>query len=332
MDLETTYLGLTLDHPFVAGASPLTAHLDNLKRLEDSGAAAVVLPSLFEEQITMAQSGRIHHMDPHDEQFAGVLSGFLAADRYPLSPDEYLEHIRRAKAALRIPVMASLNGMTGESWAGFAQKIQQAGADALELNIYELITDPHLSAAHVEAQIKNLVVELERRLTIPLAVKLSPFFTALGHVAHQLAASGAAGLILFNRFYHPDVDIDTMSLTPQLELSTSAELLLRLRWTSILRPQLKCSLAVTGGVANPSDGIKALLAGADAVQIVSATLRRGPVFFRSMCDGLHQWMEQKGLASVGEFRGRTAARPTPDGLVERANYLRTLQSWRTSIF
>jgi dihydroorotate dehydrogenase (fumarate) len=327
MDLKTTYLGLTLENPFVAGASPLTAHLDNLKRLEDCGAAAVVLPSLFEEQITLAQSGRIHHMDPHDEQFAGVLTGFLAADRYPLSPDEYLEHIRRAKASLRVPVMASLNGLTGESWAAFAQKIQQAGADALELNMYDLITDPHVSAAHVETQIKNLVVELGRRLVIPLAVKLSPFFTALGHVAHQLAASGAAGLVLFNRFYYPDVDIDTMSLAPQIGLSTSAELLLRLRWTAILRPQLTCSLAVTGGVASATDGIKALLAGADAVQVVSATLRRGPEFFTSMRSGLVEWMEQKGLGAVAEFRGRAAARVSPDGLVERANYLRTLQSW-----
>lgn len=327
MNLSAKYLGLTLEHPFVAGASPLTAHLDSLRRLEDGGAAAVVLPSLFEEQITMAESGRIHHMDPLDTEFADLLQGFPGAERYTFSPDEYLDHIRRAKEALRIPVMASLNGMTGESWAAFAGKIQQAGADGLELNIYELITDPQMSAAHVEMQIRNLVVELKRRLSIPIAVKLSPFFTAFAHVAHQLAAAGASGLIMFNRFYHPDVDVVRMGLVPQLELSTSAELLLRLRWTAILRPHLACSLAVTGGVAEPTDGIKALLAGADAVQMVSAILRHGPAYFQSMRSGLEQWMESKRLGSLNEVRGRIASAPAKDSLLERANYIRTLQSW-----
>jgi dihydroorotate dehydrogenase (fumarate) len=329
MDLESTYLGLTLDHPFIAGPSPLTAHLDSLKRLEDGGAAAVVLPSLFEEQITMAASGRIHQMDPHDEQFAHLLTGFPAGDRYPLDPDAYLEHIQRAKNALGIPVFASLNGMTGESWAGFAEKIQQAGADALELNIYELVTNPRLSAAHVEAQIRNLVVELKRRLTIPMAVKLSPFFTALGHVAHELTRSGVNGLVLFNRFYHPDVDIDTMSLQSRLELSTSAELLLRLRWTAILRAQVDCSLAVTGGVNSPIDGIKAVLAGADTVQMVSAVLRQGPAFFHAMREGLVEWMVSKDVISLARVRGRIAGATGTDSLLERADYIRTLQSWRT---
>jgi dihydroorotate dehydrogenase (fumarate) len=328
MDLETTYLGLTLEHPFVAGPSPLTGDLDGLRRLEDGGAAAVVLPSLFEEQITMTESGRIHHMDPHDGEFSHLVACFPDSDRYPLNPDEYLEHICRAKSALGVPVMASLNGMTGESWASFAHKIEQAGADALELNIYELVTSSRLSAAHVEAQVRNLVVELRRRLTIPLAVKLSPFFTALGHVADELTKAGVAGLVLFNRFYHPDVDIDTMTLTPHLELSTSAELLLRLRWTSILRAQVGCSLAITGGVAGPIDGIKAILAGADAVQMVSATLRRGPAYFHSMRDGLIDWMESKGMVSLDGVRGRVAATGGTDSLVERADYIRTLQSWR----
>ena len=329
MDLSTKYLGLTLAHPFVAGASPLTARLESLKRLEDAGAVAVVLPSLFEEQITMARSGQIHHMDPLDPLFSAKLAAFPSPDDYALAPDKYLEHILRAKAALGIPVMASLNGMTGESWATFAEKIQQAGADALEVNIYELIVDPHMSAAHVEAQTRNLVVELKRRLTIPIAVKLSPFFTSFVHVAHQLEAAGANGLVMFNRFYHPDIDVGEMSLVPRIELSTSAELPLRLRWIAILRPHVKASLAVTGGVATPADGVKAILAGADAVQMVSAILRNGPSHFAAMREGLAGWMDSNHVTSLDHIRGRVAGPGTKDSLLERANYIRTLQSWKS---
>ncbi len=254
MNLSTTYLGLTLDHPFMVGASPLVDHLDTVKRLEDGGSAAIVLHSLFEEQITMTASGRIHQMDPFDKQFAGALSGFPLPERYALSPDEYLEHLRRVKAAVRVPVIASLNGMTAESWVRFAASIEQAGADALELNMYEVVTDPDLSAAVVETQIRNVVVELKRHIRIPIAVKLSPFFTAFGHMAHQLDGAGADGLVLFNRFYQPDIDVTTMAAVPHLELSTSAELLLRLRWLAILHSRLRGSLAVTGGINTPTDG------------------------------------------------------------------------------
>jgi dihydroorotate dehydrogenase (fumarate) len=328
MNLTTKYLGLTLAHPFMIGASPLVDHLDTVKRLEDGGAAAVVLHSLFEEQITMAESGRIHQMDPLDKQFADALSGFPLPERYALSPEQYLEHLRRVKAAVRIPVIASLNGMTAESWLKFAASIEQAGADALELNMYAVVTEPGQSSGAIESQIRNVVVELKYSgLQIPIAVKLSPFFTALGHVAHQLDQAGANGLVLFNRFYQPDIDINAMTAVPHLELSTSAELLLRLRWLAILHSRVRCSLAVTGGVATPTDGIKAVLAGAHVVQMVSAILRHGPPYFTAMREGLVRWMESKQLASIDEVRGRVDGGTAGNSIVERANYIRTLQSW-----
>src|SRR5579864_4943631 len=197
MNLTTKYLGFTLAHPFMIGASPLADHLDTVKRLEDGGSAAIVLHSLFEEQISMAESGRIHQMDPFEKQFADALSGFPLPERYALSPDDYLEHIARVKAAVHIPVIASLNGMTAETWLTFATSIEQAGADALELNVYEVATNPSDSGAFIETRIRDIVSELKRSLTIPIAVKLAPFFTAFGHMAHQLDQAHADGLVLF---------------------------------------------------------------------------------------------------------------------------------------
>ena len=327
MNLETRYLGLTLAHPFMVGASPLADHLDTVKRLEDGGAAAIVLRSLFEEQITMAESARIHQMDPFDKQFANAISGFPRPETYPLAPTEYLEHLRRVKDAVRIPVIASLNGMTGESWVRFATSIEQAGADALELNIYEMATDPDDSALAIEARIRDVVVDLKRSIRMPIAVKLGPFFTAFGHVARQLDRAGANGLVLFNRFYQPDIDVLGLTAVPHLDLSTSAELLLRLRWLSALHGRVRCSLAVTGGVATPVDGIKSILAGAHAVQLVSAILRHGPPYFNAMREGLARWMESKAFSSIEEVRGRIDGRTADANLFERANYIRTLQSW-----
>ncbi len=327
MTLSTTYLGLTLAHPFMVGASPLADHLDTVKRLEDGGSAAIVLRSLFEEQITMAQSERIHQMDPFDRQFADALSGFPLPEKYPLAPDEYLEHLRRVKEAVRLPVIASINGMTGETWVRFATGLERAGADAIELNMYEMATDPDDSAMAIETRIRNVVVELKRSLKIPIAVKLGPFFTAFGHVAHQLDQAGADGLVLFNRFYQPDIDVRYMTAVPHIELSTSAELLLRLRWLAALHARVRCSLALTGGVATPTDGVKAILAGAHVVQIVSAILRHGPSYFTAMREGLGQWMEAKSFASIDEVRGRIDGRTADTSILERAGYIRTLQSW-----
>jgi len=328
MDLTTKYLGLTLAHPFMVGASPLVDHLDTVKRLEDGGSAAIVMHSLFEEQISLAQAGRIHHMDPFEKQFADALSGFPQPDRYALSPDEYLEHIRRVKAAVRIPVIASLNGITAESWLTFATRIQEAGADALELNMYEVASDADESAAQIEGRIRDVVLDLKHSVRIPIAVKLAPFFTAFGHLARQLDRAGVDGLVLFNRFYQPDIDLEMLTAVPRLDLSTSAELLLRLRWLALLHGTLRCSLAATGGVSTPTDGIKAIVAGAHAVQMVSAILRHGPSYFTAMRDGLARWMESKQIASIEAVRGRVDGRTADASLLERANYIRTLQSWK----
>ena len=330
MDTTTTYLGLRLAHPYMAGASPLGARLDSVKRLEDSGAAAVVLHSLFEEQITMAQSGRIRHMDPLDNQFSAALAHFPTSDAYPFSPDEHLDHLRRVKAAVRIPIIASLNGTTSEAWLKYAELFEQAGADALEVNLYQVVTDLSVPGVAIESDIRNVVLELKRTLRVPVAIKLSPFFTAFGNIARQIDEAGADGLVIFNRFYQPDIDIRTMTAGPYLELSRREELRLRLRWLAILHGRIRPSLGVTGGIAEPADGIKAILAGAHAVQMVSALLRHGPGFLKTMRDGLTSWMEWHHIESVDQMRGRVSSSATADpGAFERANYIRALHSWGT---
>ena len=330
-DLSTTYLGFRLPHPFMAGASPLVDHLDTVRRLEDAGSAAIVMHSLFEEQITAAQTGRIHHLDPLDKQFATVLSYFPEPERYALGPDEYLDQLRRIKSAVKIPLIASLNGASAESWLTFAQQMAQAGADALELNLYEVATDPKESSAQVERNVVKIAHEVKRVLKIPIAVKLSPYFTAFGHLAQELDQAGADGLVLFNRFYQPDFDIQALTVAPHIELSNSSELLLRLRWLAILHGLVRPSLAASGGVSHPNDGIKAILAGAHAVQMVSAILRYGPAYLAVMRDALSQWMEVHGFAKLDEVRGRLSLANSPDpSAFERANYIRTLSSWTAS--
>ena len=328
MDTSTSYLGLRLPHPFIAGASPFGYHLDTVKRLEDAGCAAVVLHSLFEEQITLAEEGRIGHMDAFSRDFVEPLAYFPPSGDYALTPDAYAEHISRVKQAVRVPVIASLNGRTTEAWLRFATVIEQAGADALELNIYEVVTDLDVTGVVVEHRLSEVVENLKRVLKIPIAVKLSPFFAALGNVAQQLDRAGVDGLVMFNRFYQPDIDIRTMQAIPRLELSTSAELLLRLRWLAILHGRVRPTLAVSGGVATPNDGIKAILAGAHAVQMVSALLRHGAAYVSSMLHGLEAWMDWNKINRVDEMRGRSSLETTRDrGAFERANYIRTLHSW-----
>jgi dihydroorotate dehydrogenase (fumarate) len=331
MTLAGSALGLHIAHPFVAGASPLGRDLDTIKRLEDGGAAAIVLPSLFEEQVTLAAEGRIRHMDPHDEQWSASLRHFPTLGDYAFLPEEYAEHISRARRAVGIPVIGSLNGTTGESWVTFSRLIEQAGASALELNMYEVVTDFRMSSAAIERQLVQLVCDLKRYVRIPIAVKLSPFFASLGNLARQLDRAGADGLVMFNRFYQPDIDITTMGPAPEAHLSTSAELLLRLRWLAILHRRIRPSLIATGGVATADDGIKAVLAGADAVQVVSAILRNGPGYFTTLRTGLERWMETHHFSDIADVRGRASLKDVADpGAFERAQYIRTLHSLKTA--
>jgi dihydroorotate dehydrogenase (fumarate) len=328
MDLATTYLGLNLSHPFVVGASPLSGDIDMVRRLEDGGAAAIVLPSVFEEQISMAESGKIHQMNPEEPEFAAALADFPLTQPYAVDPDAYLQHLRQVKRAVQIPVIASLNGTSGHAWMKFAFVLEEEGADAIELNMDEIPLDPGRSAMAVEGDIRAALVELKRDLRIPVAVKLSPFFTALADFAHQLDEARADGLVLFNRFNHPDLDLRTLKPFPNMTLSSSAELLLRLHWVAVLRSRVRASLALSGGVQTLADGIKSILVGADIVQLVSTILRHGPQYFRVMQDGLSRWAEKRGFATLGDMRGRMSLQNTTDpSLYERANYIRVLQSW-----
>ncbi len=328
MDLSTTYLGLTLAHPFMAGASPLADHLDTARRLEDGGASALVLHSLFEEQLTWAEHGEIQHRDPLDAQFASALAAFPPPDAYTLTPEGYLDHLRRVREAVHIPVMASLNGTTSEAWIRFAVELQDAGAQALEVNIYDIVSDPTRSALSIETDLRNLVLELKRALHVPVAFKLSPYFTALGNVAHRLDDAGVDGLILFNRFYQPDINLETLTIEPRLELSTPDELRLRLQWTALLHGRIRASIGLTGGVMRPEEGIKAVLAGSDAVQMVSAILRNGTDYFGVMRDGLAAFLQEHGATSVGAMKGSVSFAAAEDpAAFQRATYIRTLQSW-----
>jgi dihydroorotate dehydrogenase (fumarate) len=328
-DLSTVYMGLRLKHPFIAGASPLGANLDNIKRLEDGGAAALVLPSLFEEQITENTTGRIHGIDRFDDpSLATRVQAFPALDDYPLTPDAYLEHIRRAKAAAGIPIIASLNGTAAGAWLREAKLLEEAGAAGVEVNFYNVASDFTLSAEAVEGSILNAVATLKRTLRIPVAVKLSPFFTTFAHFASRLSDAGADALVLFNRFYQPDIDLKLMAAVPSVKLSNDSELLLRLRWLAILSTRVNASLALTGGVASWQDGAKAILAGAHAVQTTSLLLRKGPAAIGPLVDGLREWLSSQQLPSVAGIRGRVNLGSETNALAfERASYIRTLHQW-----
>jgi dihydroorotate dehydrogenase (fumarate) len=331
MNLASSLMGLPLAHPFVAGASPLGRDLDTVKRLEDGGAAAIVLPSLFEEQITLAAEGRIRHRDPLDPQWAASLIHFPDVREYAFTPQEYAEHVARVRRAVGIPVIGSLNGTTAESWLTFSRLIEQAGASALELNMYEVVADSTVSGAAIEHDLVALVHDLKQYLKIPIAVKMSPFFASIANVARQLDHAGADALVLFNRFYQPDIDIATMAVSSHVQLSTSSELLLRLRWLAILHGRVQPSLVATGGVATPDDGIKAILAGADAVQVVSAVLRNGPGYFSTMRAGLEAWMKEHDIPHVDAMRGRASLESAEDpSAFERGEYIRMLHSWHAA--
>jgi dihydroorotate dehydrogenase (fumarate) len=329
VDLSTTYLGLRLPHPLMPGASPLVDSLDTVRRLEDAGAAAIVMHSLFEEQIVQEQLATIHHMEVHAESFAEAVSYFPRPGEFALGPEQYLAQISRIKKAVRLPVIASLNGTTAGGWVEYARRMEEAGADALELNVYYLATDPEEPAATVEQRTLDMLRAVKETVAVPVAVKLSPFFSSLAHFATELDVAGVDGLILFNRFYQPDIDIEALEVIPRLELSTSSELLLRLRWLAILADRVRCSLAVTGGVHDAADAVRAVMAGAHAVQMVSALLRRGPGYLRMVLDELRAWMGEHEYTSLEQMRGSMSLARSPDpAAFERANYIRVLQGWR----
>jgi dihydroorotate dehydrogenase (fumarate) len=328
MTPATNYLGLKLAHPFILGASPVTGHLDNVRRAEDGGCAAIVMHSLFEEQVTVAATSKLPGFEQATRKFLSTLSHFSRPERFPLGPEEYLEQLRRIKAAVSVPVIGSLNGIGGDGWLTYARLIEEAGADALELNAYYLSTSVNDSSADIEVGIESLVRTLNGLIRIPIAVKLSPFFTAFGALAMRLEAAGADGLVFFNRYYQPEVDIDTLETLPNLHLSTSAELLLRLRWLGLLSEHVKISLAATGGVHSVMDGIKAVLSGAHAVQMVSAVLQQGPRHFRTMEQGLRSWMARHNYDSIEAFRGSLNLGRWGDPThFERVGYFQMLHSW-----
>ena len=329
MDLTTKYLGLELAHPLMAGSSPLAADLDKVRRLEDAGAAAIVMPSLFEEQIEMEQAASLAHEDAHAESSAEATSYFPRPEGYRLGPDDYLALLARVKAAVKVPVIASLNGVTKGGWLSYAGQMQKAGADALELNVYHVPTDPKVTGEQLEGTVVEMVKEIKKGVTIPVAVKLAPFYSSLPHFAHRLEAAGADGLVLFNRFYQPDIDVEQLEARRTLRYSTSAELNLRLRWLAILSGRLRPSLAASGGVHTAEDVVKAVMAGAHAVQVVSALLQQGPAHLKRLREELSRWLEQHEYESLDQMRGSMSLVKSPDPQAyERANYIQILQGWK----
>ncbi len=329
MNLETSYLGLTLRNPIIVGASPFCDDLDLARRLEEAGAAALVMHSLFEEQIDLEQEALLHHVETPAESHPEATSYFPRYDEYQLTPAAYLRTLSRLKSALTIPVIASLNGRRPGGWVDYARRIEAAGADALELNTYQLATDPEISGDDVENNILEIVRDVTASVTIPVSVKLSPYHASVSHFAHALEQSGASGLVLFNRFYQPDFDINELDVIPRLKLSFSSELLLRLRWLSILSPRLKGSLACSGGVHTAEDMIKAILGGAHAVQLVSVLLENGPRAIPAMLEGLRTWMTDNEHDTLANVRGALNLKRCPDPAAhERANYIKILQSWK----
>ncbi len=328
-DLSTSYLGLPLQSPFVVGASPLSDNIENLAALERAGAGAVVMHSLFEEQLTRESAAASSLTEMTENSYGEALSYFPSSSDYTLGPEEYLEQIVSLKSALSIPVIASLNGYTPGGWVSHAEQMQQAGADAIELNIYDIITDQETSAQDVEKRLLDIVIAVRAQVTIPLCVKLAPFYTALPSVVRQIHLCGAQGVVLFNRFYQPDLDIEELAVEPRLYLSTSSELLLRLRWLAILYGKSPISLILGGGVHKATDAIKGIMAGADAIQIVSLILRHGTGAFATMVADFRQWLSSHEYDSLTQMRGSLSHINSPNPAeFERANYLRTLQLWK----
>ncbi len=328
VDLRTTYLGLKLANPLVVAACPLTDSIDNLKRLEAAGVAAAVLPSLFEEQLVHdeVELAKIH--DFGAESFAEALTYFPEQDDYRIGPDNYLRHIEQAKKAVKMPVIGSLNGTTTGGWTRYAKLMQDAGADALELNVYLVAADLDVTSEQIESQYTDLVAAVKNSVSIPLAVKVGPYFSSMGHMAKRLVDAGADGLVLFNRFLQPDIDLEELEIKPHLVLSSASELLVPLRWIAILHGRLQASLAVTSGIHSAEGLAKAILAGADVGMVASMLLRDGIDKASKVLAGLRAWMEEKEYESVGQMKGSMSQENCPEpAAFERGNYMKALASY-----
>lgn len=328
VDLTTTYLGLSLKNPLVVSASPLSKKVDTSIRMEQAGVSAIVMYSLFEEQI-IRESLKLHaDLTRGTDSFSEALTYLPDYGLYSIGPEKYLEVLEKTKRAVSIPVIGSLNGTTPGGWTEYAKKIEQAGADALELNMYDLATDPELSAAQLEDRYFSLVSEIRKEVGIPLSVKLSPFFTSLPNFARRLVEAGANGLVLFNRFYQPDFDLEELEVTPNLVLSNSTELRLPLRWIAILHGRVATDFALTSGIHTPEDIIKSIMAGASVVMTASALLHDGVNHASVLLDGMQAWMLEHEYESVQQMKGSMSQRAVADpAAFERANYIAVLSSY-----
>ncbi|HAH06319.1 MAG TPA: dihydroorotate dehydrogenase-like protein [Elusimicrobia bacterium] len=328
MDLSAKYLGLKLKSPIVPAACPLGADLDALKKMEEAGAGAVVLPSLFEEQMLSEEQTLVHYLTHSKEQTSEALSYLPEPDEFHIGAPDYADHVRKAKKALSVPVIASLNAATPGGWVRYAREIEQAGADALELNLYHLVSDPTVPGSQVEASDIRIVREACARVKIPVAVKVSPFYSAIANVAAQFVEAGARGLVLFNRFHQPDINLDKIEARPAVNLSTSADLSLPLRWTAILHGRVKASLAVSSGVHTHEDALKAVLVGADAVCVCSELLTSGIGAVSRILKGMRSWMERNEYSSIEQMKGSLSHRNCPDPeAFERAHYVKALSGY-----
>jgi dihydroorotate dehydrogenase (fumarate) len=328
MDLTTTYLGLELKNPLVPSSSPLSRNLGTLRRMEDQGAAAIILYSLFEEQISQESQTLNHYLTQGIESFPEALTYFPEASEYETGPVEYVEQIKKAKEALEIPIVASLNGVSTGGWVKYAREIQEAGADALELNVYYLATNPNLSGSEVEQIYVDILRDVKESITIPVAMKLNPYFSALSNMARRLVEAGADGLVLFNRFYQPDFDIENLEVVPHLLLSTSSELRLPLRWISILYGRVEADLALTTGVHTVEDVLKGLMAGAQVTMMASELLRNGIGRLNDILVDLERWLVEYEYESVNQLLGSLSqVNCAEPAAFERANYMKVLSSF-----
>jgi len=329
MNINTTYLGMTLRSPLVASASPLSENVDNIRHMEDAGAGAVVLFSLFEEQIRQERETLYHHLSYGADTFAEALTHFPEPETYHAGPDQYLELIRKAKQAVDIPIIASLNGSSIGGWTKFAHNMQEAGADALELNVYYIPTDPGLTGTQVEQTYIDILKSVKQAITIPVAIKLSPYFSNMANMAKQLDDAGADALVLFNRFYQPDIDLETLEVRPKVILSTPQAMRLPLTWIGILYKRIQADLAATSGIHFGEDAVKMILAGANVTMMASVLLKKGIDHLRLVEKELRWWMELREIESVEQMRGSVSQIHTEDpAAFERTQYMRALTTYK----